>query len=378
MILKNGVVLDKSFKFRRLDIKISEGKISEIGNFTQCNDKIIDVSGKYIIPGLVDIHTHGCGGCDFCDGNKNSLETIAKIQADAGITSFLGTSMTLSEKRLTEIFEICKNYIENQDNYNYKSTLLGINMEGPFFNIEKKGAQAGEFIVAPSIEMFERLNSASGNNIKLVCISPELQNAIPFINEVSKKFTVSIAHTNSTYTQAMEAIDNGATHITHLYNAMPPFTHRECGVIGACYDTNVMAELICDGIHVSAPVIRSAFKTLGDDRVVLISDSMCACGMPNGEYELGGQKVFVKDKKATLSDGTIAGSSTNLMDCMKKAIEFGVPMEIAIKSATLNPATSINMGNQIGSIEVSKQADIVILDKHLNIDKVIIKGNILQ
>lgn len=377
MIIKNGIVLDKSFKFRNLDIKINQDKIFEIGTFSNNNENIIDANNKYVIPGLIDIHTHGCGGCDFCDGTQKALSTISEIQAKNGVTSFLGTSMTLSEQKLSEIFKTCKDFMQNQKKSEKQSNLLGINMEGPFLNIEKKGAQAGEHIVSPSVEMFERLNKASGNNIKLVCIAPEVENAIPFINQLSQQATISIAHTNATYDKAMEAIQNGASHITHLYNAMPTLTHRESGVIGACYDSNVMAELICDGIHISPPVVRSTFKTLGDDRVILISDSMCACGMPNGEYELGGQKVFVKDKKATLSDGTIAGSSTNLMDCMRKAVEFGISLEMAIKAATINPAKSINMDNKIGSIQVSKQADIVILNKDLTIYKVIINGNVI-
>ena len=369
MILKNGLVLDKSFHFVKTDIVITNGKIAHIGA-CDCDDDVVDCTGRYIIPGLVDVHTHGCGGCDACDATRAALEVISETQGKAGVTSFCATTMTVPEEQLDRVFTAIGDYMKEKPK---GASIVGINMEGPFFNESKKGAQRGDCLKLPSVEFFRKLNAKCGNNVKLIDLAPELEGAIEFIKAVKDEVTVSIGHTAADYDIAMNAILNGASHITHLYNAMNGLTHRAPGVIGAASDTNVYAELICDGIHIDASAVRCAFKLM-KDRICLISDSMCACGMANGEYELGGQKVFMNDKKATLADGTIAGSATNLADCMRKAVEFGIPLEEAIKAATCNPATSIGMEKQIGRIDVNCDADIIVMDKELNFEQVYFKG----
>ncbi len=371
MILKNGFVLDKSFRFVKTDVVVENDKIVHVGN-CDCQKDVVDCTGKYIIPGLVDIHTHGCGGVDACDGTIEALDILSETQGKAGITSFCATSMTVPQDQLETVFTAVGTYMAGKQK---RAHIIGINMEGPFFNESKKGAQRGDCLKLPSVEFFRNLNAKSNNAVKLVDLAPELEGTMDFIKAVKDDVTVSIGHSASDYDTAMNAIHSGASHITHLYNAMNGFTHRAPGVIGAASDTNVTTELICDGIHIDASVVRATFKLM-NDRVVLISDSMSATGMPNGEYELGGQKVFVKDKKATLIDGTIAGSSTNLMDCMKKAVEFGIPLETAIKSATYNPAKAIGMEKKIGVIDVNRDADIVVMDKELNVKKIFIKGEL--
>ncbi len=372
MIIKGGLVLDKSFRFVKADLHISGGKITHIGDVSHINDsQVVDGTGRYIIPGLVDVHTHGCGGCDACDGTRKAIETLAATQGAAGITSFCATTMTLPEEQLVGIMSTIKEYIENP--VQGAATVIGINMEGPFFNHSKKGAQRGDCLLNPNLEVYNRLNEASGNNIKLVSLAPELEGSQEFIKAVKDTVTVSIGHTACNYKQATDAMLSGASHVTHLYNAMNGFTHRDPGVVGAAADSNVTTELISDGIHIDGAVVRATFKLM-NDRVCLISDSMSATGMPNGEYELGGQKVIVVDKKATLEDGTIAGSSTNLMDCVRKAVSFGIPLETAVKSASYIPATAIKMADTIGSIDVNKDADIVLLNHDLSLDTVIIKG----
>jgi N-acetylglucosamine-6-phosphate deacetylase len=275
--------------------------------------------------------------------------------------------MTLDKNELSSIFQTAVDPLPLDC-----ATIAGINMEGPFIATSKKGAQNGKYIQSPNVTTFCELNAAARHLIKLVTLAPELENSIEFIRAVSDEITVSIGHTNADYETAKQAIEAGATHITHLYNAMPPYHHREPGVIGAAADsTSAMVELICDGIHIHPAVIRNTFRQFGDDRVILISDSMMATGMPDGTYELGRQTVYMKEKHAVLEDGTLAGSASNLFDCMKNAVSFGIPLETAIQSATENPARSIGIFDQVGSLSNGKRADIVIMDKNHDILRIL-------
>lgn len=371
MILKNGFVLDKSFRFVKTDVCFENGKITTVGE-CDAGGEAIDCTGKYIIPGLVDIHTHGCGGADACDGTKEALDILSTTQGKAGVTSFCATTMTMPQDTLETIFKQIGSYMNAKP---AGAHIVGINMEGPFFNASKKGAQRGDCLKLPEYKFFKELNALCGNNVRLVDMAPELEGSAEFIKEASKEVLVSIGHTASDYDTAMKAFNAGASHVTHLYNAMNGFTHRAPGIVGAASDSNVTVEIISDGIHIDPAVIRATFKLM-PDRVCFISDSMSATGMPNGEYELGGQAVFVKDKKAVLADGTIAGSSTNLMDCMKKAVEFGIPLATAVKSASFIPAKAIGLEKQIGSIDVNLDADIIVLDNDLSVEKIFIKGEL--
>lgn len=372
MIIKNGKVLDKSFRFVDADVVVKNGKIVKIGKACCCgDDEVIDAAGKYVIPGLVDIHTHGCGGVDACTGTKEVMDTLSYTQGKAGITSFCPTTMTIPVDELKNAMTCIGEYARAGKPTG--ADVVGIYMEGPFCSEKKKGAQRADCIKNPSVELFDEMNEASGNLIKVVTVAPEMPGSMEFISAVKDRVVVSIAHTDCDYDCAMEAIHAGATHVTHLFNAMNGLTHRAPGVIGAAADTNVVTEIISDGIHITPTVIRVAFKLM-EGRVNLISDSMEATGMPNGEYQLGGQKVYVKDRKATLENGTIAGSASSLMDCLKQAISFGIPMTTAIKAATLTPATEIGLQDKIGKIDIGNDADILLLDKDFNLETIIMKG----
>ena len=272
--------------------------------------------------------------------------------------------MTLPKERLTKIFKTAGQAAKGTE----YASVAGINMEGPFIDEAKKGAHKREYIIAPDSEFFSQCMEASENMIKLVTLAPNVEGADDFIREWKDKVVISVGHTSADYDTARKAMEAGAGHITHLYNAMPPFSHRAPGVIGAGIDTaGCMAEIICDGIHIHPSAIRAAFSLFGSERMILISDSMMAAGMENGTYELGSQEVTVKDRKATLADGTLAGSATNLFDCMKLAISFGIPESDAIFAATRNPAKSIGLYHKIGSITPGKEADILFVNSHYDI-----------
>lgn len=378
MIIRNALVYGEDKTFSRLDIRIEEDVFTEIcpSLAPSENESVLDADGLYAIPGLIDIHFHGCMGHDFCDGTVEAIDAITRYEASCGVTSVCPATMTVSPESLVQVMDAARTYNESPARPG-QASLVGINMEEPFISEAKKGAQAAEHIRLCDEALFCSLQERSGGLIKLVDIAPENEGAMEFIDALHDKVTISLAHTTADYQTAKEAYDRGARHATHLYNAMPPFTHRAPGVVGAAFDSpHCRAELICDGVHIHPSVVRATFQLFGDDRMILISDSMRAAGMEDGQYTLGGQDVAVKGKYATLvSDGTLAGSVTNLMDCMRTAVkEMQIPLESAIACATMNPAKAIGIYDRYGSISTGKIANLVLLDQDLNLRQVIIHG----
>ena len=375
MIIKNGQVFNSNGRFIPADVELAGDRIVKVAPAgTLHSDEELDAAGKYVTPGFVDIHIHGAAGSDFCDGMDGSdkyVRAMQKYLGSQGVTSFLGTTMAFSEEILDRIFDTARPIFGQEG---YGAVLRGVNMEGPFFNKAKKGAQAEEYIIDPDWEMFQRLWERSGHNIRLVDVAPELPGALEFAQKASKLCTVSVAHTCATYEEATAGYANGFTHTTHLFNAMPAFTHRAPGVVGAASDFAEHIEMICDGIHLNPAVVRAVFNMFGPDRVCIISDAMQACGMPNGEYSLGGQKVFMTDGLATLADGTIAGSATCQAEGFRRAVKFGVPLESALKAATINPAKAAGLYDEVGSIAVGKRADVLVLGADLHPEHIFIGG----
>lgn len=362
-----GIVYTDRFTFEPGTVTIEDDRIKSV-EICDMAELTGEEPRRYLLPGLIDIHLHGCAGYDFCDGTKEVMEAIADYEISHGITSFCPATMTLPAERLEELCTAA--------GHHSISGLQGIYLEGPFISEEKKGSQNPAFIQLPDMELIERLQESSGGLIRIVTIAPEVQGALECIKKGNGSFRFSIAHTCSDYETALKAIEAGASHVTHLYNAMPPFLHRAPGVIGAAADREeTEVELICDGIHVHPSVVRSTFKLFGDDRIILISDSMMAAGMHDGAYTLGGQKVLVKGKNAVLEDGTIAGSVSNLYDCMLTAVSMGIPKESAIRAATFNPAKSIGIENKYGTLESGKAADILVTDLDLNLCEVFKSGH---
>ena len=296
------------------------------------------------------------------------------------MTAIAPATMTLPVEELEQILRVAAEYKKGPHSKK-EADFVGINMEGPFISPAKKGAQDERNIIPCDVKVCERFLKASEGLVKFMGIAPEeSENAVAFIEEVKDKVNVSLAHTNADYDTAMAAFNAGADHAVHLYNAMPAFTHRAPGVIGAVYDSkHVMAEIICDGVHIHPAAVRATFEMMGEDRMILISDSMRAAGMPDGSYTLGGLDVNVVGNRATLaSDGAIAGSVTNLMDCMKTAVKtMNIPLETAVACATINPAKSLGIDAEYGSIRAGKKAHIVLMDQELNVQQVIKDGELL-
>ena len=377
MIIKNASVFTEEGRFAKQDIFIKDGKFVMSAEEAD-GEEIIDAKECFAVPGLTDIHFHGCMGHDFCDGTREAITAMAEYEASVGVTSIVPATMTLGEDTLQGICEAAAAYVKEVKN-DKAADLCGINMEGPFVAASKKGAQNGAYIRKPDVEMFDKLNQASGNMIKLVAIAPEVEDAMEFIKAKKDETVLSVAHTATDYDTAMEAFEKGATHVTHLYNAMNPYTHRAPGPIAAAADSGAEVELICDGVHIHPAVVRTTFKIFGDDKVILISDSMMATGLEDGDYSLGGQAVKVVGNLATLADGTIAGSATNLMDCMRTAVQkMHIPLESAVKCAAVNSAKSVGIYDKYGSITPGKVANVVLLKKNdLALEKVILRGKAL-
>ena len=374
MNFKNANIYTEQFRFVHGAFSVENGRFVNVLGAEAAD--AVDLGGAYVIPGLIDVHTHGNSNADFSDGDAAGVEKMAKYLAKNGITSFAPASMTLPYEVLEKAFASARSFVDNKPDD--AAALRGIQMEGPFFSEAKKGAQNGAYLKNPDFEAFAKLQEGCGGLVKIVDIAPELPGSEEFISRAKELCTVSIAHSDADYDAAARGIAAGVTHLTHLYNAMPAIHHRKPGVIAAAAeDERVSAEIISDGEHVHPATVRLAFRIFGADRMVLISDSLRCCGMPDGEYELGGQQVFMKSGLARLADGTIAGSATNLFECMQRAIRFGISREDAIRAASYNPARQIGCLSEVGSIANGKVADFVICDAELNRKQVYLAGKAL-
>ncbi len=336
----------------------------------------IDASGCYVIPGLVDIHFHGSAGGDISDGDEAGLHAMGAYEASRGVTAICPATMTLDHTTLLNAVSTAAAYVPSP----VESDLVGINLEGPYISPGKVGAQNPQHVRTPNVEEFVELQEAAGGLIKLVDIAPEEEGALDFIDALGDKVRVSVAHTTTDYDQAAEAFAHGAKHLTHLYNAMPGMHHRNPGPIPAAAERDdITAEIIADGVHIHPSMVRLAFNMFGDDRMILVSDTLRAAGLEDGVYDLGGQDVTVKGPVATIENGALAGSVSDLMRCLTVAVTtMDIPLTSAVKAATINPARAIGVDGSYGTLDAGKMADAVILDKDtLAIKQVVLRGRAL-
>lgn len=334
----------------------------------------IDAAGCYVIPGLIDVHFHGAVGHDFCDAEDAGIAAIAAYEASRGVTSIVPTTMTLPHSRLLEIVGAIAAHQQAEG----EAAIVGINLEGPFIAPEKVGAQNPAYVRSATVEEFQELQAAAQGLIKLVDVAPEQPGNLDFIRGVAGLVRVSVAHTAATHQQAAAAFDAGARHITHLFNAMPALHHRAPGPIAAGAErAGVTPEIIADGVHVAPAMVRLAFNLFGADRMILISDSLRACGLGDGEYELGGQIFHVEGNRATIENGSLAGSVSDVMACLRTAVQqMEIPLEWAVRAATENPARALGLEGR-GAIKPGYVADAVVLDENLALQQVVLHGQVL-
>ncbi|MCF6463117.1 N-acetylglucosamine-6-phosphate deacetylase [Clostridium sp. Cult1] len=383
-LIKNTNIITPYEIKKGSSLVIEDGKIADIFNGEIYNeesyDKIIDGEGKYLSPGFIDLHNHGNFGHDAMEGTYEALDIIADFHIKKGVTSFLATTMTEEADKIKKAVKNIGEYVnDGENNRDVKAQVLGVYLEGPYFSMEKKGAQPPQYIKNPDLEEIKNLIELSKNTIKIVALAPEIEGAKEAIKYLKEKgITISAGHTNGTFDEAKSGIDLGITQATHLYNGMRAYSHREPGVIGAVLtDERVACEMICDGIHLHVGAMDLAVKMKGKDGIILISDAMMATGLEDGKYELGGQDVYVKEGAARLEDGTLAGSTLTLNKAVYNMVHMvNIPLEDAVRMASLNPARAIGVDNKKGSIEIGKDADLIIFDDDLNILKAMVKGKV--
>ncbi|HCQ88531.1 MAG TPA: N-acetylglucosamine-6-phosphate deacetylase [Clostridium sp.] len=377
-LIKNIRLITPNSVVKGYGVVVNEGKIIDIDLEENINldliSEVIDGNGRFLSPGFIDIHNHGNTGHDIMDSTEETLDKIGEFHIKNGVTSYLGTIITSS---YDNIITSIKNIV-NYKNKKTLSQLIGIHLEGPFFSILRKGAQPEKYIKEPDIEIVKDFVELAKNKLKMVSIAPEFNGAIEIISYLKEKnITIAMAHSNATFNEAKRGINHGVTVATHLFNGMREFSHREPGIIGASLtDDRVYCELIYDRIHLHDETVKIALKTKGVDKIVLVSDAMRAAGLEDGEYELGGQKVIVNNGAARLENGGLAGSTLNLKDAVCNMVSMlNIPIQDAVRMASLSPAKAIGVSKFKGSIEISKDADMLLFDDDMNISSVFICGN---
>jgi len=364
---------------KKVNIGFCGDKIAYVGESAEGISPLSDIpAGAIVVPGFLDEHIHGAGGADVMDGDLAALKTISNYLAKEGTTSFLATTMTESREKIVRALRSVRAAVGSDEITGAR--VLGAHLEGPFLSTKRVGAQPIAYVEAPSTELFNEYNAAAGGSVKIVTLAPEREGSAELIRYLSARGVVaSLGHTDATYADVVAAVRCGAKSITHTFNAQSGIGHREIGAAGAALLLDeINCEMICDTVHVSVPAIKLALKCKPTEKFTLITDSMRAKGLSDGESELGGQKVFVANGEARLTDGTLAGSVLKMNIAVRNLVtECGAPFERAIDCATANPAKNIGVFDECGSIAVGKYADLTVLDDSFDVLLTIVGGKIV-
>ena len=366
MLFKNAVILNENFNWIKADLKVEDGKFTAVGHF---DENGTDIGEKRIIPGFINIHMHGAMGYNVANADASAYDKIGNYLASTGTTSYLMAPATYLEADLKRYVAL----IGERRGKSEGANLLGANMEGPYLSASHKGAHRAEWLRTVKEVDFDSVNECGNGCIYVTTVAPETDGAIEFIRTHADKVKISLGHTGADYETCMKAFEAGATQVTHLFNAMPSLHHRNMSLISAALDFGAMAEIICDGLHVTPSVVRAAYKMFGSDKLIVINDSVMAAGMPDGVYSECGNEVIVKDGIAREHDGTIAGGTAPIIECVKNLISWGVPENEAVKMASANPAKAMGIENK-GRIKTGFDADFLMVDRDFNVTDVYIGG----
>lgn len=376
MLIKNAKIIYMD-RIEDGSVRIAGNKITELNPQDDNDAVVIDAHGLYLSPGFIDIHIHGAAGKDTMEGSRDSLTAIAKAIARHGTTSFVPTTMTMDIPSIRKAISAAADAKENGTG---AANVLGVHLEGPFINADMMRAQNPKYVLMPSIEAFQQMTGEFESDVIFVTLAPEMPGCDSLIRYLcTKGIKVSMGHTKADYSTAMSAVADGVSHVTHLFNAMPPLHHRVPGVIGAALESEITAEMIADGIHIDYPALRIAIRQKGIDHMILITDAMMGCTMPEGKYTLGGQEVYLSGGTAKLKDGTFAGTLLTLDEAvrnLKNNTEY--PLNELVRMASYNPAQFCGCENHKGKIEIGYDADLLLYDEDISIKKIIIGGEILD
>ena len=373
MLLKNAEVLCADFVLRKADVLVENGKIAAIE--PSIAGEGMDFSGKLLLPGLINVHTHGADGCDVMTADYDDINRMSMYMAKTGTTAFLPSTSTMLEP---DIKSAMANIADAMDKGVDGACILGAHMEGPYLAAPKRGAHKQEWLRSVNELDFDGIQESARGCVRMVTIAPETDGAMEFIEQKAGEVVISLGHTGAGYDMCKKAFGFGANHVTHMFNAMPPIHHRELTLIAAAFDSEAMVELIGDGLHVEPTVIKMTYNMFGDERILIVTDSLAQAGMGDGVYDFAGSEIIIKDGIARQSDGTISGGTSNMWQCVCNLVSWGIDMPSAVKMASKNPAVSIGAYGNKGSIDVGKDADLLVADKSLELLEVMMAGEFIK
>lgn len=374
MLLTQATVLTPG-GFARADVRVSGGRFAAVAPSLapEAGEQAVALAGRLVVPGFVNIHTHGAAGADTMDATYEAFDAMSRFHASRGTTTYLPSTCTMPAPAIHAALSAAAGAAERGVS---GARIGGVNLEGPYLSAEKRGAHDPAQLRTPREVDFAALQSAAQGHIRLVTVAPELDGAMEFIRAAAPRVTVSLGHSAAPFGLCMEAFQAGARHVTHLFNAMNPLLHRDPGLVGAAYESGAVAEIICDGLHVVPTVVKMAFELFAG-RACIITDSMRAAGMPDGDYTLGADPVIVSGGIARTPSGTIAGGTTGMSDCVKNLISWGVSPEAALRAASIVPARAVGLDSQVGSIEPGKAADFLVLDSSYDVLQTYVGGRLV-